>query len=121
MLYALDSIMKCKVLYTSIILLIFSLSEGYSQKSRLNLLPSSESELMQYDMESYELEKSRSISEPGYSDDVNIITPDISRDERSSKKKERRLCKIIGSFCKKEWSAGMIKMFRLPTADIRIH
>lgn len=114
--------MRNKVLYISAFLMFFILSNGHSQKSNLSLLPSSEIELKLYSMEAETIEKAKTTSRVSFSRDVNKITPDISGKRRSSRSKEHRFCKMIGSVCKKQWSAGLIKLFRLPaTADIRIY
>ena len=122
MLYVLDSIMRYKVLYISAFLAFFLLGSGYSQKLNLILLPSSDTELKLYDIEAETTETTKTSSGGSYTNDVNIITPDISGNRKSSIKKDHRLCRMIGLVCKKEWSAGLIKLFKLPTtADIRIY
>ncbi|MFC2129316.1 hypothetical protein ACFLQX_00900 [Bacteroidota bacterium] len=114
--------MRNKVLYISVFLLISILNNGYAQKSNLSLLPTSNNELRFHVMDAENIKPDKTSSEARFSNDASLITPDIFRNRRSSIKKEHRLCKMIGSVCKKEWSAGLIKLFSLPTtADIRIY
>lgn len=114
--------MRNKVLYISVFLAFFFLNTGYAQKTNLSLLPSSETELKLYKMEEGSIEKAETSTKSSSSMDVNTYTPNIKHKRRSSRSKEHRLCRMIGLVCKKQWSAGMIKLFSLPAAtDSRIY
>lgn len=73
-------------------------------------------------MDAEEFNSARSSHEATYSNDANMITPDVNGDRKYARKREHRICKMIGSLCKKKWSAGLIKLYKLPaSAEIRIN
>jgi len=135
--------MRNKVLYISIVLLIAVLNSGYSQKVSLILLPSGSTEIQTYDIDTEETAKQvkkggiysseedfqltpqknerrtrvkrSSVNRPkgahdqkGSSPEANPKRPEINK---------QRLCKIIGSFCLKKWSKGLIRLYSLPSAS----
>ena len=113
--------MRNKVLYISIILLIALLNSGYSQKVSLILLPSGSMEIQTYDINAEEIEQQEikeGISTLG--EDIQLTPQKNERRQEANTKsleiKKQRLCKIIGSFCLKKWSKGLIKLFSLPSA-----
>jgi len=113
--------MKNKVVYISIILLLTLLNSGYSQKVSLILLPSGSTEIQTYDIQTEKnvpLEREEEIK---YTRETIKLAPEKSKSRKNSRIKEQRICKIIGSFCEKKWSAGIIKLFSLPsTSGIKI-
>jgi len=113
--------MKHKVVYISLIILFTLLNSGYSQKVSLILLPSGSTEIQTYDIQTEKnvpLEKGKEIK---YSKETIQLAPEKSNSRKNSRIKEQRICKIIGSFCVKKWSAEIIKLFSLPsTSGIKI-
>lgn len=113
--------MKTKVVYISIILLLTLLNSGYSQKVSLILLPSGSTGIQTYDIQTEKnvpLEKEEEIK---YTRETVQLAPEKSKSRKNSRIKEQRICKIIGSFCEKKWSAEIIKLFSLPsTSGIKI-
>ena len=135
--------MRNKVLYISIILLIAILNSGYSQKISLILLPSGSTELQTYDINTEE--PAKQVKKEGISsteEDIQLTPqrnerrtgvkrssvnrPKGAHDQKGSSPeanpkrpeiKKQRLCKIIGSFCSKKWSKGLIKLYSLPSAS----
>ena len=135
--------MRNKVLYISIVFLIALLNSGYSQKVSLILLPSGSMEIQTYDISTEEIDHQEikdSIS--SLEEDMQLTPkknerrtgmkrssvnrPKVAHDQKGSSLeanpkspeiKKQSLCKIIGSFCLKKWSKGIIKLFSLPSAS----
>jgi hypothetical protein len=90
---------------------------GYSQKASLILLPIGSTKIHTYDIQTEETDPVEARKSFNYSKEKIQITPNNSERRRSSDIKKHRLCKIIGSICRKKWSAGTIKLFSLPATS----
>lgn len=109
--------MKNKVLYISIFFLFSILNYGYSQKVSLILLPAGSTETQTEKIYTEKTVSPVDNEEIKYTRDTVQLTPEKNKHRKNSDIKERKGCKIIGSFCLKKWSKGLIKLFSLPSAS----
>lgn len=109
--------MTNKVVYISIVVLFSMLSDGYSQKSSLRLLPSGAKEINSYESKTEQISSTKRVATFSFSREEMLITPIRKNRRKYSERKKYQYWNIIGIFCKEKWSPGLMKIFRLPTTS----
>ena len=111
-----------KVVYISIFVMFSILSNGYSQKSSLNLLPSDAKEIISSDLNTEQNSDQKKVATTSFSRKEMLITPKIKDKRKYSERTKYRIYNIIGSICKEKWSSGIMKIFKLPgTSGLTIY
>ncbi len=93
------------------------LSNGYSQKSSLSLLPSGAKEINSYESETEQHYNTKKVTAMSFSKEELLITPKQKNNRKYSEPEKYKFCNIIGSIYKKKWSLGLMRIFKLPTTS----